>query len=144
MIRPASRTKTPHRRRWEFLLFLLPLLGVLCLAGLLVIQGMASAPGTKFVPVNLHSVLQADYGANPNFMPIQSVGLDIIWDTILDREPDAADLKDRQEALLNSLQTPIPFVTPVTCQGVHILYADQDTWSTPGPGPSMVLIWTCN
>ncbi len=128
MIWPAGRTKSPHRRRQEFLLFLLPLLGVFCLGGLFLIQGLANVPGPKSVPVNLHSVLEADYGANPNFSPIQSVGLDIIWDALLDHDPDAVDLKERQEALLNSLQTPIPFVTPVTCQGAYVLYADQDTW----------------
>jgi hypothetical protein len=110
------------------LLLLLSLAGVLCLAGLLWLQGVINTPAARFIPVNVHSVRQADYRANPNFSPIQRVRLDIIWDILFDREPGAADLAARQAALLNSLQTPVAFVTPTACQGVHLLYPDQDTW----------------
>ncbi|MBE7554477.1 MAG: DNRLRE domain-containing protein [Anaerolineales bacterium] len=118
-----------NRRRWEFLLFLLPLLGILCLAGLFLIQGATRNQGPQFIPVNIHSALQADYRANPNFILLPGVRLDIIWDTILDREPGVTDLGTRQAVFLNSLQTPVPFVTPATCQGVHVFYTDQDTWA---------------
>ena len=38
--------------------------------------------------------------------------------------------QDRQATLLNGLLTPVPTVTPslLTCQGIHFIYADQDTW----------------
>jgi hypothetical protein len=125
-----TRQANPQsRRRWEFLLFLLPLLGILCLAGLFLIQGTAYNRGPKFIPVNIHSALQADYRANPNFVLLPGVRLDIIWDTIRDREPGVIDLSTRQALLLNGLQTPVPFVTPSVCQGVHIFYTDQDTWT---------------
>jgi hypothetical protein len=127
--RLTRQINPPNRRRWEFLLFLLPLLGVLCLAGLFLIQGASYNQGPKFIPVNIHSALQADYQTNPHFVLLSGVRLDIIWDAILDRELGATDLSARQAALLNSLQTPVPFVTPSTCQGVHIFYTDQDTWT---------------
>jgi hypothetical protein len=126
LTRPANPR---NRRRWEFLLFLLPLLGVFCLAGLFLIQGAASNRGPKFIPINIHSALQADYRTKPYFVLLPGVRLDIIWDTIRDREPGVTDLGTRQAVLLNSLQTPVPFVTPATCRGVHIFYADQDTWT---------------
>lgn len=129
MSRPAHPINSRSHSRWEFLLFLLPFLGLLCLAGLFLIQGASYNQGPQFIPVNIHSALQADYRANPNFVFLPGVRLDIIWDTILDREPDVTDLSIRQEALLNSLQTPVPFVTPSVCQGVHIFYTDQDTWT---------------
>ncbi|GIK39828.1 MAG: hypothetical protein BroJett011_36610 [Chloroflexota bacterium] len=128
-----SRLKRPanprNRRRWEFLLLLLPLLGILCLAGLFLIQGTTRNHGPQFIPVNIHSALQADYRANPNFIFVPGVRLDIIWDTIRDREPGVTDLGTRQAVLLNSLQTPVPFVTPAACQGLHVFYTDQDTWA---------------
>ncbi|MCL4297229.1 MAG: DNRLRE domain-containing protein [Anaerolineae bacterium] len=127
LTRPANPRK---RRRWEFLLLLLPLLGILCLAGLFLIQGVTRRnQGPQFIPVNIHSALQADYRANPNFVFLPGVRLDIIWDTIRDREPGVTDLGTRQAVLLNNLQTPVPFVTPSACQGVHIFYTDQDTWA---------------
>jgi hypothetical protein len=117
-------------RRWGILFIVLPILGVLCLALLLFFQGCRPSTTSEFIPVNLHSQLEADYLANPNPMPIPGVSLELIWDTLYDREPGATDLEDRQATLLNGLLTPVPTVTPslLTCQGIHFIYADQDTW----------------
>jgi uncharacterized repeat protein (TIGR01451 family) len=111
--------------------FALPLAGVLCLALLLLLQGRNRFTDPEPIPVNLHSQLEADYRANPNPTRVPGVRLDIIWDTIYDREPEAKDLAERQTALNNALLTPVPTVTPSfqTCRGIHFVYADQDTWT---------------
>jgi uncharacterized repeat protein (TIGR01451 family) len=91
-------------------------------------QGIPSAQGSKFVPVHLHSVLEANYSVDPNPPRLPGVRLDLIWEAISDHEQGATDLKARQTALLTSLQTPVPFVTSQVCQGSHTIYIDQDTW----------------
>lgn len=125
---PANQTERSKRRRWSILLLLLPFLGLLCLAGLLLFQGVNQAPPTEFIPINLHSALAADYRANPNPYRLPPLALGIIWDTIYDRERETAGLAGRQAALLNSLQTPIAYATSSACQGSFTLYPHQDTW----------------
>jgi uncharacterized repeat protein (TIGR01451 family) len=122
---PAERKK---RQRWEILLFLLPLLGILGLARLISTQDVRGSGQADFILVNLHSALEANYQADPNPVSLPALRLDIIWDTILDREPGTTDLDQRQAALLKSLQTPVVYVTPPACQGRQTIYANQDTW----------------
>ncbi|MBN1221138.1 MAG: DNRLRE domain-containing protein [Anaerolineae bacterium] len=117
-----------ERRRWASVLVLLFLIGVLCLGGMLLAQTMTSARLARFIPVNLHSKLEADYQVNPNPPRLARVGWGLIWDTIFDHERNPANLPARQATLLNSLQTPIPLATPQVCQGTHLIYAAQDTW----------------
>jgi uncharacterized repeat protein (TIGR01451 family) len=123
----AGQAEQKGRRRWAILLVLLLLGGVVCLGGVLFSQQVANQE-LEFVPVHLHSELEADYKVNPNPPQLPGVRLDIIWQAIFDHEPEATGLEARQAALLNSLQTPVPFVTPQVCQGEHTIYVSQDTW----------------
>lgn len=125
LVKQAGRTR---RWGWRILLLLLPLLGLLCLAGLLLVQGLNKAQPAQFIPINLHSTLAADYRANPNPYSLPGLNLNIIWDTISHREPDAADLDERRSNLLNSLQTPVAYTASSTCQGSYTIYPHQDTW----------------
>lgn len=115
------------RRRWTILFILLMLTGVLCLGGVLFSQIGTGSPDLEFVPVIMHSVLEADYGADPNPARMPGVRLSIIWDAIYDDDPEA-DLETRKAALLAALQSPVPYVKPQACQGTHVIYATQDTW----------------
>ena len=102
-------------------------MAVFCLAGGLLVRRTSDFSGYEFLPVALDSVLETDYGLDPNPPRRPPLRLDIIWDTILDHDPNA-DLENRKEVLLSKLQTPVPVVTPQLCQGRHIIYATQDTW----------------
>ena len=119
---------SPRRQRWWLLFLLLLLLGMCGLAGTLFGQRRSASAGPEFIPVSLHSRLVADYRAYPNPTRLPGVRLDIIWDVIYDLDPEADDLEARKAALLTSLQTPVPVVTSLACQGQHIIYAAQDTW----------------
>jgi uncharacterized repeat protein (TIGR01451 family) len=125
-------------RRWLNGLFIgLPVVGFLILALLFIWQTVTGADSAAIVPVNLHSVLLADYSVDPNPTRLPSVRLNIIWDTIQDREPGATNLDERQATVLDSLLTPVPTVTPSlsSCEGVHFIYASQDTWvDSAAPG----------
>jgi hypothetical protein len=109
---------------------LLPLLGVLCLGILLFVSNRSNFAEPRLIPVNLHSVLEANYEVDVEITPLPGVDFGIIWDTIHDRAPGVTDLDQRRVALLNSLLTPVPTVTPIlqTCQGIRFVYASQDTW----------------
>ena len=119
-------------KNWPRRLFILfPLLALLCLAAALFSQHRSGSTQSEFIPVSLHSLLEADYRANPSPARLPGLRLELIWDAISDREPQVDNLAARQVALLNSLQTPVPFVTPSACQGSHVIYASQDTWLNP-------------
>ena len=65
----TSRTTRQTRRRdrrWGIFLILLPFVGVLCLALMLLLQDRTRFKDPEFIPVNLHSQLEANYLANPN------------------------------------------------------------------------------
>ncbi len=124
----AGQTVRTKPWKWGLLPLLLPFWGLLCLAGLLFWQGLNDVPQAMFIPVSLHSTLKAGYGANPQPYRLPNLNLNIIWDTIYDREPAAANLAERKAALLNSLQTPVAYATSPTCQGSYTLYPRQDTW----------------
>ncbi len=116
-------------KNWRRILFIpFSVLGLLCLAAALFSQHRSGPAQLEFIPVSLHSLLEADYRANPSPARLPGLRLELIWDAISDREPHVDNLAARQVALLNSLQTPVPFVTPSACQGSHVVYASQDTW----------------
>ena len=126
----------PDRTRFSSggaLIALLLLFGVLCLGLLLFFQENPAYRGPEFIPVGLQSDLEADYSANPGPTRLPGVDLGIIWDTISDNAPQATDLDKRREAVLANLLTPVPTVTPAlqACQGIHFVYASQDTWTDP-------------
>ncbi|MCG3208918.1 MAG: hypothetical protein FOGNACKC_02531 [Anaerolineae bacterium] len=125
----TTQQKKKQGPRWGLGLVLLALFGVGLLASLLFFQDQ---PGQRFdfIPVNLHSRLQADYSPDPRITPVPAVNMGIIWAAIRDREPNAADLQDRQSVLESKLLTPVPTVTPAffSCQGIHFVYAGQDSW----------------
>ncbi len=132
------------KKRSRLLFILFPLLGVLCLAATLFSQNKSETAKSEFIPVSLASLLEADYRANLGSVRLPALRLELIWDAISDREPHVADLNARRIALLDSLQTPVPVVTPSACQGSHIVYASQDTWldsaqptATHGDDPSL-------
>ena len=67
--------------------------------------------GQRTLPVVVHSTLAADYSADA--LPTRpGVGVNLIFDTIKDQEPEA-DLDARKEAVLAGLLTPVPTVTPL-------------------------------
>ena len=66
MSKRATEQDREQSRRWGILFIVLPILGVLCLALLLFFQGCSHSTTSEFIPVNLHSQLEADYLANPN------------------------------------------------------------------------------
>ncbi|MEM7342920.1 MAG: DNRLRE domain-containing protein [Chloroflexota bacterium] len=126
---PNSITQKKSRKR---LILLILLLLILFLGGLfLLLQATTPRIKATFIPVSLHSVLQADYSIDSDSPSIAGVELDIIWDIINDLDPDSEDLEARQADLLNNLLTPVPTVTPsfAACQGIHFIYAAQDTWT---------------
>ncbi|RME70373.1 MAG: hypothetical protein D6784_16850, partial [Chloroflexi bacterium] len=112
---------------WRILLVLIPLAGVVCLIGVLFGQNFIEASPVEPVPVNLHSVLEADYSASNVPPQLPSVRLDLIWDMIADYEP-GADIASRREAVLSSLLTPVPVVTRPACEGVYVIEAARDAW----------------
>jgi len=120
--------RSPGHHRWTVLFLLFLLLGMGGLAVTLFGQRQPSSPEPEFIPVSLHSILEADFRANPNPAWLPGVRLDIIWDVIYDHDPGLNDLDTRKAALLNSLQTPVPVVPSSACQGQHIIYATLDTW----------------
>jgi hypothetical protein len=126
----TEQERNQTRLRWGILLVVLSLLSCLALTILFLFQRANDIKIPEFLPVVLHSQLEADYLANPNPTRVPGVRLDLIWDTIRDREPGATDIDERQAILLNSLLTPVPTVTPalLACQGIHFIYASQDTW----------------
>ena len=79
--------KSNRNRRWWMLLLALLLLGMLCLASTLFGQRQSEPEEPIFLPVSLHSILEADYRSNPNPLRISSVRLDLIWDAIFDQGP---------------------------------------------------------
>lgn len=119
------------RRPWQAFLFALLFVAAIFLGVLLFFQDTAGSEVAEFIPVSLHSVLEADYSIYPNPTPVPGVELAIIWETIRDREPGVTDLESRQAAVENSLLTPVPTVTPalIECQGVHFIYVNRDTWT---------------
>jgi uncharacterized repeat protein (TIGR01451 family) len=123
-----TQTDKQRQRSWRVLLIVLPVIGVLCLAGVLFGQEFVSSQGPEFIPVTLHSLIEADYGSNPDAGSIAGLRLDIIWDVIFDREPNAGNIEARKAALLQSLAQAVPYVSRPACQGVYTIYAAQDTW----------------
>lgn len=137
MTRQAGQTRDKRNIRWRVLFVLLPLSGVLCIGMLFFAESLVISRGLSFIPVDLRSVLKANYNRDTDLPRIPGVRLDLIWEAIRDREQGATGVEARKALLLSSLQTPVPFVTPQACQGIHIIYASQDTWIDSG-GPRVV------
>ncbi len=127
---PTEQDYKKNRNRWVLLFILLPILGFVLLGALLFFQSVTNSQTPEFIPVELHSDLEANYQISPRPTPVPGVRMDIIWDAIYDREPGAANLEERQAEMENKLLTPVPTVTPSlsACQGIHFIYASQDTW----------------
>lgn len=123
-----TRWKDKEYRGWPLVVLLLPLLvGVCCLAGYLFAHRPLEAQ-SRFVNVSLHPEVTANYNQNPNPPQLPPVSLDIIWDAILDREPDAAaELAVRKSTLLAGLDAPIP-VSSSACRGTYTIPVSLDTW----------------
>ncbi|MBN1992057.1 MAG: DNRLRE domain-containing protein, partial [Anaerolineae bacterium] len=124
---PARGMERQRNRRWAGLLVLLLLVGMLCLAGTLFFERLTGAGQARFVPVQLHSALAANYRidfAPPRLPPVRP---EIIWDAILDNEGIAISAA-RKAGLLDVFQLPVPFVASPVCQGRHVIEAGRDTW----------------
>lgn len=137
MTRQAGQTRGKRDIRWRVLFVLLPLAGVLCMGVLFFAESLVMSRGLSFIPVDLRSALEANYNRDTDLPRIPGVRLDLIWEVIHDREPGATDVEARKALLLSSLQTPVPFVAPQACHGIHTIYASQDTWCDSG-GPRVV------
>ena len=131
MTLPTRNEDQNTRRPWGIALALLLAAGVLSFAALQFFASQTNSRDVEFIPITLNSKLEADYRADPDPIRLPGVRLDIIWDTVSDRESEtsATDIKARQEELRTLLLTPVPTVIPTsTCQGIHFVYASQDTW----------------
>jgi hypothetical protein len=70
-----------------------------------------------WVPVNLHSILEADYSADFRTGRIQPVNLQVIGEALQDAHPGQNDtqnlsIPERYATLEMALKTPVPTVTP--------------------------------
>lgn len=88
----------------------------------------------ELVPVNLHSLLVADYSADTdnNLIPVLQIG--VIFDLLSDLgAPDAENLFS---SIQNSLLTPVPTITPLftlsATQDTPTSYPSTPTGATPG------------
>ena len=120
-------------RRLIFLILIFLALIVIAIAGWFLrrpSQDNLTAPA--LIPVSLQSKLEPDYSSASDtiYIGVAGVVLDLIWDAIADRDPNA-DVEARKQALLTQLLTPVPTVTPAACQGEHVVFVEQDTWLNP-------------
>ncbi len=95
-------------------LYLGILLVILCMAsGLLALFNSNASP---WLPVNLHSILRADYSPDPFSTPLPGVGLTIIREIIADAylggQGGSPEVSSRYATLQTQLETPVPTVTP--------------------------------
>lgn len=119
--------------RWPRVGLILTLL-VLLLVGLfpgLVDAKQEPALAQRTLPVGVHSTLTANYGADA--LPTRpGIGINLIFDTIKDQEPEA-DLEARKEAVLSGLLTPVPSVTPLFTPTPSPMPTAVPPTSTPTP-----------
>ncbi|MCL4562371.1 MAG: hypothetical protein M1281_17385, partial [Chloroflexi bacterium] len=105
-----SRNDKIRDRRILFLLFLLLLL-FLCASWMLLAAGWGAGLGVGSLPVALHSVLVADYGADPFALNIPAMQAGLIGSALED-QTNTTNLPGRLATLAWNLQTPVPTVTP--------------------------------
>ncbi len=96
--------------RWGLLLFLLAMGGMFCLCSTALLTGM-NQDELRFVPITLHSTLDADYQADPDSDPLAEIQFNAIKDTIHDTELTPANVTARVATLVVQLQTPVPSIT---------------------------------
>ena len=95
-------------RRWGSLLFVLILLGF---CSLFVLLTYRPAAASEVLPISIQSLRMADYSAGtPLSTPLPPINLEIIPDTLNDREP--TNVPARFATVQVILLTPVPTVTP--------------------------------
>ncbi|MGW8144941.1 MAG: hypothetical protein ACWGN2_11135, partial [Anaerolineales bacterium] len=83
---------------------------VFCLISL--IFGVGASAAEEFIPIPMHARNSGDYSADDAMLNFQKIGLDLIVDVLLDRDPRALDVPSRATAVAVSMMAPVPTVTP--------------------------------
>lgn len=105
---PASQDQEHRSRRWLFLMILMVIFSLLCLALSLWLPGLLRR---SMIGLPLHSVLLADYNRDPSGYAMPELELALIDNVLID-EPGAALVLERVATLRNNLLTLVPTVTP--------------------------------
>lgn len=106
-----SRANLQRLQKRSTLLIALVFLLVSCSMGSFIGASLWNEPGIRRAPLAMHSVLQANYSADPRQARRPVVQIELIQDALQD-QPDAS-LDKRFSDVKNSLQTPVATVTPL-------------------------------
>jgi len=108
----VDQVKKKQRRPRALVLILILLLTLTCLIFAMLPQWLAVAKTSTLLPVNLHSVAEADYSADQRPYGVPAISLAILKDVILDNNPYATDWADRLATVHAILESPVPTMTP--------------------------------
>jgi len=107
---------TGDRRGWAYwvgLILVVSLLCLFCVSFLWVLPGSGQSSGPRYLPANLHSVLNADYRADERALVVPAVEVALVEEAIRDEiAVSASQVPERVQSMVVNLQTPVPTVTP--------------------------------
>ena len=97
---------------------------------------LLNEPAASWLPVNIHSVLAADYSQDPHGHPFGEVNFSVIRDFIAEMADrttltGTANTDQRYENIVNDMRTPVPTVTPMPGGTVFLPTARPTGSTTP-------------
>jgi hypothetical protein len=148
-MRKSTTGRKPKKRKKKLqhptpLPIILILAMIVCLLSTMIAVMQASAGFADKLPVTLHSLLFADYSADPRGFKLPVVRFNLIEEVIRDEQSDQSeqDSVERFATLQAGLKTPVPTVTPAFPQTPTTPTATQPQptstpdYTEPPPSPS--------
>ena len=125
-----EQTNRPTWRSW--ILQVLSGLFLLLTLTLFLLNG----PAASWLPVNIHSILAADYSQDPRGHPFGEVNFSVIRDFIAEMADrttltGTANTDQRYENIVDEMRTPVPTVTPMPGGTVFVPTARPSGSTTP-------------